>query len=278
MDGSIEKSKIQTLYEACSLVFSQKEPPSFQQIQWLKNLLGIFEAKDVGIDEFGICGSPSSSQNENKGQICVQSISEITYIHIHECDDFSIGVFCFPAGGALPLHDHPGMTVFSKVLYGSVYVKAYDWVLKVDTSSSTSKTCKNSLLAQTFLSINLFLFFVDHDFICWDVRIYVGDEVGLASRVREEIIMRAPCETSVLYPTSGGNIHSFTALTPCTILDVLTPPYSDDLGRPSTYFSLFPLSSLPDYVVLEERDLPEDLVVRGAPYMGPQIDAGHDFC
>ncbi|XP_024022892.1 plant cysteine oxidase 1 [Morus notabilis] len=242
MDGSIEKSKIQTLYEACSLVFSQKEPPSFQQIQWLKNLLGIFEAKDVGIDEFGICGSPSSSQNENKGQICVQSISEITYIHIHECDDFSIGVFCFPAGGALPLHDHPGMTVFSKVLYGSVYVKAYDWVLKVDTSSSTSKT------------------------------------LGLASRVREEIIMRAPCETSVLYPTSGGNIHSFTALTPCTILDVLTPPYSDDLGRPSTYFSLFPLSSLPDYVVLEERDLPEDLVVRGAPYMGPQIDAGHDFC
>ncbi|GMN45366.1 hypothetical protein TIFTF001_014565 [Ficus carica] len=237
MDGTMEKSKIQTLYEGCREVFSQQDLPNFQQIQGLKNILGVFEAKDVGIDEFRIsCGSPSASPNENKGMICGQDVSEITYIHIHECRHFSIGVFCFPAGGTLPFHDHPGMTVLSKLLYGSVYVKAYDWVLKVD-SSSPSKTC------------------------C----------------VRDEIL-KAPCETSVLYPTSGGNIHSFTALTPCAILDVLTPPYSDELGRPSTYFSELPISSLPGYVVLEERDLPEDLVVSGAPYLGPQIFAGRDFC
>ncbi|KAM5575604.1 plant cysteine oxidase 4-like [Rosa sericea] len=235
--GTMEKTKIQMLYEACRVIFSQKELPTFKEIHWLKNLLGTFEAIDFGIDEHGLCGSPSSSPKSDKGLICGQGISQITYIHVYECEQFSIGVFCFPAGGMLPLHDHPGMTVFSKLLYGSCYVKAYDWV-KVESSPGFP----------TF---------------------------GLGGKVLDGI-MSAPCETSVLFPRSGGNIHAFTALTPCAILDVLTPPYSEELGRPSTYFMEFPIPSLPGYTILEERDLPDDLVVEGAPYLGPSIEADDD--
>lgn len=73
---------------------------------------------------------------------------------------------------------------------------------------------------------------------------------GLAGNVIDGIL-NAPCEPTVLFPRSGGNIHSFTALTPCAILDVLSPPYSDDFGRPSTYFLDFPIPSLPgNYLII----------------------------
>lgn len=67
--------------------------------------------------------------------------------------------------------------------------------------------------------------------------------VGLGGKVVDEV-MKAPHEPSILFPRSGGNIHSFTALTACAILDVLSPPYSEDFGRPSTYFSDIPIPSL----------------------------------
>lgn len=133
--------------------------------------------------------------------------------------------------------------------------------------------------------------------------------VGLAGRVLDGIV-KAPQEAFTLFPASGGNIHGFTAITPCAILDVLSPPYSEHFGRPCTYFSDFPLPSpsLPGnsfllllplfffpipihpssfkssdsdlaclellytgYAMLEAKPLPKDLIVRGAPYLGPPI-------
>lgn len=59
--------------------------------------------------------------------------------------------------------------------------------------------------------------------------------------------------TSLLRPprlppySPGGNIHSFTALSPCAVLDVLTPPYAPSCGRDCTYYQeVFPPQLLDD--------------------------------
>lgn len=54
----------------------------------------------------------------------------------------------------------------------------------------------------------------------------------------------APCSSSVLYPTGGGNIHAFTAKTPCAILDVIGPPYSSEDGREESYYKDYPYSAI----------------------------------
>jgi predicted metal-dependent enzyme (double-stranded beta helix superfamily) len=42
--------------------------------------------------------------------------------------------------------------------------------------------------------------------------------------------------TRTLYPSSGGNLHSFTTKTGCIIVDVMSPPYDELDGRECTYF------------------------------------------
>lgn len=64
------------------------------------------------------------------------------------------------------------------------------------------------------------------------------------AKVKTDGTFTAPCRTSVLFPQDGGNLHCFTAITSCAVLDVLGPPYSNpEEGRDCTYYNDSPYAS-----------------------------------
>ncbi|XP_076901171.1 plant cysteine oxidase 2-like [Bidens hawaiensis] len=232
---------LQRLYMACLDVFKGAGTvPTSADVQKLCSILDGMRAEDVGL-------------SKNLQFFKTTSIAEVTpkvvCTTIYQSENFSLCIFFLPANAVIPLHNHPGMTVFSKLLLGKVHIKAYDLVNDDDNSNNNSSSPSQSKLAS----------------------------------LKADGVFTAPCDTSVLYPTSGGNIHAFTAITPCAILDVMGPPYSKKDGRDCSYYKEIPLDALPQERAvptgeksercwwLEEIEAPKESEMEGIEYMGPPI-------
>uniref|UniRef100_A0A7N0VN67 cysteine dioxygenase n=1 Tax=Kalanchoe fedtschenkoi TaxID=63787 RepID=A0A7N0VN67_KALFE len=232
---------IQKLYNTCKEVFVSSSPgyvPPPEDIERLRLVLDNVKPTNVGL-------SPDMSYFK---LFETEEVPAVTYLHIYDSDKFSIGIFCLPPSAVIPLHNHPNMTVFSKLLFGTMHLKSYDWVSEAPI---TQPSHPERRLAKVH---------IDSDFT-------------------------APCGPSILFPAAGGNMHCFTAITSCAVLDVLGPPYSDSEGRHCTYYNTLPFTSYPGagdlgmfpeeelekYVWLEEKEKPDDFVVVGAVYRGPRV-------
>ncbi|KAH7661569.1 Cysteine oxygenase/2-aminoethanethiol dioxygenase protein [Dioscorea alata] len=190
-------SPIQRLFLGCRSVF--KGPgsvPSPLDVDKIRFLLDTMSLEDVGL-----CSDmlPFKSRSSSNGT------PRITYKTAYKCDNFSLCILLLPPGAVIPLHNHPGMTVLSKLLVGSMHIKAYDWVDPVRVVDSEAPSTKLRL-----------------------------------ARLVVDSVFAAPCKSSILFPTTGGNIHTFVASTSCVVLDVLGPPYLNEDGRDCTYYKEHP--------------------------------------
>ncbi|KAK6153030.1 hypothetical protein DH2020_012669 [Rehmannia glutinosa] len=262
-----KSSSVQRLYDTCKEVFADCGPgvvPSPEKVQKLAALLDGMTPADVGL-------------RPNMPFFSSERAPTISYLHLHECDKFSIGIFCLPPTSVIPLHNHPQMTVFSKLLFGTMHIKAYDWLDMVDKDTDTTSVnaaAPKSMFLLKPMALPLLIL----------PGSYLGRSDGSrVAKLKVDSDFTAPCRTSILYPADGGNMHCFTAKTACAVLDVLGPPYCDPDGRHCQYYSEFPFSEFPvegvlmaeenmdGYAWLKEIEKPEDLTVVGLPYNGPKI-------
>ena len=234
---------IQKLYEVCKVSLFEKGPSSPEAVENARTVLDMITPSDVGLECEAQAVRVWRRPRVLNRKTVLHSSPAIRYRHIYECKSFSIGIYCIPASSIIPLHNHPGMTVLSKLLYGKVHVKAYDWI---------------------------------------DI-----EEPGNLSKVRPAKVVRdgeisAPCAAMVLRPTGGGNVHALKAITPCAILDILSPPYSSKDGRHCSYFRrrqkshptgiLWDRTRESEFVWLEEYQPRDNFVIRRDLYTGPTLE------
>lgn len=150
-------------------------------------------------------------QNNKTHSVQVQPIHDeiepchpnnIRYLRIAEHTEYSAGIFVFPPFARMPLHDHPGMCVLSRLLYGDVQRTQLD--LPEDASSR-------------WPSFRL-------------------RRRQVAYRHEPDHLQAPAC--CALYPTQG-NLHEFVAGPQgAAMLDVLVPPYDDDDDRDCTFYKI----------------------------------------
>jgi hypothetical protein len=141
--------------------------------------------QNIGFDNLGLpCTMESIISNLSRS-------SAIQFFEVLEHPSISVCLIAFPPGSSIPLHDHPGMHVFTKVMSGQLSMTMLDVDAPLPRSSIPLGTsvCVQNLRTSTF---NL------------------GD----------------CCELSPVI----GNIHGVTCTGggAALMLDVNIPPYSDD--------------------------------------------------
>ena len=175
----------------------------------------------------------------------------VTYMHICETDEFSMGVFLLKRGASIPLHDHPGMYGMLKVLYGKTRITCFD---RLDLSPPPLLLPPPGRAPPT------------------------GGPGGSLRRsvlrsTGEYTEHSGPC---VLAP-HRDNLHRIDAVDgPTAFLDILAPPYDPDDGRDCHYYKVVPPggeAGAPQgsEVWLMDVPQPHDFWCGSEPYPGPGV-------
>jgi hypothetical protein len=150
-------------------------------------------------------------------------------------DQYSIGIFVFGPNARIPLHDHPGMCVLSRILYGDLIRLSLDlarleeaqtW-LEREEPKHDSSWFRAGWFHRHFRTNGM----------------YNNLPHGSKAAFKNEIDHLQAPEVTVLYPYEG-NLHEFVAGPHgAAVLDVLLPPYDNVRNRDCTFYNIHNLTN-----------------------------------
>mmetsp|Transcript_2507 Transcript_2507/g.6304 ORF Transcript_2507/g.6304 Transcript_2507/m.6304 type:complete len:311 (-) Transcript_2507:133-1065(-) len=160
----------------------------------------------------------------------VKGKSGVGYQEVYSSPEMTLCIFLLRAGARIPMHDHPDMHVFCRVLFGRLRVTSWDLDDKSDRVTNMEHANQEEMdlasLAPTKLAYPELAQQVE-----WaDKR----RQPRWATLYSSEVYGPKP-QTYALGP-GEGNIHEIEALEDCAFFDVVLPPYSPATGRDCTYY------------------------------------------
>jgi len=159
----------------------------------------------------------------------------VRYIHLSDMQgQYSMGIFVFPPHSKIPLHDHPGMCVLSRVLYGSLQR------LSLDLARDQSQIYETNHIETKE---------EESDSVCpwnmsWNATAPAAPQPqrqmfppGTLRAYKNRVDHLQAPDCTALYPFEG-NLHEFIAGPDgAAVLDVLFPPY-DEQHRDCTFYNI----------------------------------------
>jgi len=185
-DPKIKGGLITQLLVAAKKTFAPGLPPAVheQREKCLMKLLDGVHAEDFGFPE----RVPLNPKFERQGRR-----SPLMSCRVYADEHICMQLFCVPPGGRIPLHTHPNMTVYSRILFG--HARYADCDLDLTDTKKMTDIYGQSVQAPKIKFVG------DHDLV-------------------------GPC-THILLPDKG-NLHDITASSPegMAFFDIISPPYS----------------------------------------------------
>eukprot|EP00349_Pseudokeronopsis_sp_Brazil_P012211 CAMPEP_0202978618 /NCGR_PEP_ID=MMETSP1396-20130829/84982_1 /ASSEMBLY_ACC=CAM_ASM_000872 /TAXON_ID= /ORGANISM="Pseudokeronopsis sp., Strain Brazil" /LENGTH=230 /DNA_ID=CAMNT_0049717651 /DNA_START=47 /DNA_END=736 /DNA_ORIENTATION=- len=128
---------------------------------------------------------------------------------------FEIAAFVLPRDFKIHLHDHPSMTVCSKLLLGEVHIRSFSREKRRDSDSTAFCDCSDDSGKSSHGEYKASEDSIECTLCISDRKTYLD-------------------EPWLLTP-DDGNFHEITAITNCILLDILLPPY-DNHDRNCTFY------------------------------------------
>jgi hypothetical protein len=145
-------------------------------------------------------------------------------MHIVDNDKFHISIFIIPKKCKLPLHDHPNMSVLSKVIKGNLKMRSFN---------------------------------IEKD------RIMKSGKMLFPANITNDVTKTTKDKSWFLSP-SINNIHEFEAIhETAVVFDVLMPPYSEENGRPCNFYEECFIDGNRFLAIGPEPELPSSVEYRG---------------